>query len=427
LPLSPVQGGAASAGGAGTAARLGVYGASSALLVWLTSSRAPGRGGEAAPAVLPELTRARREAEAAARLVDLAPDGIVTVDHAGRIVLANTQAHSLFGYAPGELPGRPVDDLLPDRLRGAHASHRASYAASPRTRPMGEGLDLVARRKDGSEFAVEISLSPVAPDGGIAAMAAIRDISDRKRAEDRITALHADLARRVAELGALNQELESFSYSVSHDLRAPLRSIAGFSQALREDYTGRLDAQADDYLGRITAAATRMGALIDDLLGLSRVSRREMHREPVDVGAIAAAVVEQLRRAEPERRVDVAIGEGLRASADPALLRVVIENLLGNAWKFTSGRPVARIELGPATASGPGAYCVRDNGVGFDMAYAHKLFGAFQRLHAAHEFPGTGIGLATVQRIISRHGGRVWAESEPGAGAAFYFTLGEGT
>ena len=361
------------------------------------------------------------------RFVDLAPDGIVVVDAEGRIVLANAQAHRLFAYEPGELVGRSVDALLPEAARPAHASHRAAYAANPRTRPMGAGLNLVGLRKDGSEMPVEVSLSPFESSAdGLLVMAAIRDITDRRRAEAQIRTLNEDLRHRLGELHSVNRELEAFSYSVSHDLRAPLRAIDGFSQILLEDHGERLDPEGQDYLARIRAAAGRMGELIDDLLELSRVTRRQMHREPVDLSALARTVVEQLARAEPDRALEVVIAPGIRAEGDPHLLRIVLENLFGNAWKFTRGCPGARVELATeALEDGGVAYVVRDNGVGFDMTYAGKLFGAFQRLHSAAEFPGTGIGLATVQRIVSRHGGRVWAHGEPGQGAVFSFTLRE--
>lgn len=360
-------------------------------------------------------------------LLDLAPDGIVAIDGSGRMLLANVQAHRLFGYSPGTLVGQSVDVLLPEALRAVHAGHRAGYMASPRPRPMGAGLDLIGLRRDGSEFAVEISLSPIHTGTHPLVMAAIRDISDRKRAEAQIKGLNEDLARRVAELAAVNRELETFSYSVSHDLRAPLRALDGFSQALVEDLGDALPPEAHDHVRRIRAAAVRMGRLIDDLLALAGVTRREMHRETVDLTALARTVTERLRRAESERAVDVVIAEGLRASGDSHLLQVALQNLLGNAWKFTGKQGYARIELGASPEGSETVFHVRDNGVGFDMAYADKLFGAFQRLHAAQEFAGTGIGLATVQRVVLRHGGRIWAHAEPDVGATFYFTLGEVT
>lgn len=228
-------------------------------------------------------------------------------------------------------------------------------------------------------------------------------------------------AALAVELERKNKELEAFSYSVSHDLRAPLRSIDGFSQALLEDYADRLDARGEDYLRRVRAAAQTMGELIDDLLQLSRVGRADLRREAVDLSAIARTVLAELGRSDPERRVSVAVAEGLAAEGDFRLLRVVLDNLLGNAWKFTARVAEPRIEVG--TIAGGETFFVRDNGAGFDMAYADKLFAPFQRLHGAHEFPGTGIGLATVHRIVDRHGGRVWAESAVGQGATFCFTL----
>jgi PAS domain S-box-containing protein len=254
--------------------------------------------------------------------------------------------------------------------------------------------------------------------------------SEKKRrelAEDELRQLNLELERRVQErthqLEVANGELEAFSYSVSHDLRAPLRSIDGFSQILLKKYQTQFDATGSDYLQRVRRASQRMGLLIDDLLQLSRVARGALKRELIDVSAIAESVADELRKANPERQVEFVLQQGLSAYADPGLMRVVMDNLLGNAWKFTGKKADAKIEFGQCDRDGESTFYIRDNGDGFNMAYAHKLFGAFQRLHGATEFEGTGIGLATVRRIIHRHHGKVWAEGKEGMGATFYFTL----
>jgi light-regulated signal transduction histidine kinase (bacteriophytochrome) len=241
-------------------------------------------------------------------------------------------------------------------------------------------------------------------------------------ANARLKAVNETLEQAKTATEMANRELEAFSYSVAHDLRAPLRSIDGFSQALLEDFADRLDEDGKQHLRYVRESAQEMAALIDGLLNLSRVTRSELHREEVDLSSLAHAVFHQLRRIAPDRAVEAIVADDLMVEGDARLLRIVLENLIGNAWKFTSKREAAGIELG-VVAGEPQTYFVRDNGAGFDMAYRGKLFGAFQRLHAAREFEGTGIGLATVQRIINRHGGRIWAEGEVDRGATFYFTL----
>lgn len=230
--------------------------------------------------------------------------------------------------------------------------------------------------------------------------------------------------RRAKEAAdAANRELEAFSYSVSHDLRAPLRAIDGFSQALLEDYTDLLDDQGQDYLQRVRAATQKMAQLIDDLLKLSRLTRGELSLAQVDLSAIARGVAAELKKSQPGRRVTFRIAPGLTDTGDPNMLKVVVENLLGNAWKFTGRKEEATIEFGAAEVGGRAAFFIRDDGAGFDMTYADKLFATFQRLHQDRDFPGTGIGLSLVKRIVVRHGGSVWAEGKVGRGATFWFTL----
>jgi light-regulated signal transduction histidine kinase (bacteriophytochrome) len=241
--------------------------------------------------------------------------------------------------------------------------------------------------------------------------------------EEDVQKLNEDLKQRAAQLEAANKELEAFSYSVSHDLRAPLRSIDGFSHVVLEDYGEQLPADARAYLERVRAAAQRMAVLIDDLLNLSRVTRTALQPRFINLSKMAEEIMRGLQESQPDRKVAFSLVPDLMVEADPHLMNIVLENLLSNAWKFTSKREQATIEFGQKNQAKERTFYVRDNGVGFDMAYADKLFGVFQRLHSVSEFPGTGVGLATVQRIISIHGGRIWAESAEGTGTTFYFTL----
>ncbi len=337
-------------------------------------------------------------------------------DSAGNVTYFNPAAERIFGYAGAEVVGRAITTLMPERFHEAHRAGMRRYLTTGEARVVGTTVELAARRKDGSEFPIELSLAASHEGAAPEFTAVIRDITERRRRDE-------ELRLYAAQLETANAELDAFAYSVSHDLRAPLRSIDGFGQALLEDYGSHLDAAARGHLDRVRAASQRMAGLIDDLLGLSRVTRAELRRERVDLSALAQSVAAELQEADPKREVEFAIAPGLVVEADPHLLRLVLENLLGNARKYTAKRPHARIEFGATERDGRLAYYVRDNGAGFDMAYAGKLFGAFQRLHSAAEFEGTGIGLATVQRIIHRHGGRVWAEGVVGEGATFSFTL----
>jgi PAS domain S-box-containing protein len=353
------------------------------------------------------------------------PDAVFVKDSDGRYLMINAAGARLLGEQPAEqVLGKRDADFLPPEVASQVMDEDREVMAQGESRTLEETQTLAT----GARTLLSTKAPYRNPHGEIAGVLGIRrDITERKRAEEEIRRLNALLEQRVsqrtAQLEATNKELEAFSYSVSHDLRAPLRAIDGFSQALIEDYQDRLDEPGRQHLARVRAGTQRMAGLIEDLLRLSRIARAEMRRGPVDLSALADAVVADLRRAEPQRRVEVAIQPGLSAEGDADLLRIVLVNLLSNAWKFTGRQPAARIELGAADAGGERAFYVRDNGAGFDMAYAHKLFGAFQRLHATEEFPGTGIGLATVQRIVHRHGGRVWAEGALNRGATFHFTL----
>jgi PAS domain S-box-containing protein len=352
----------------------------------------------------------RQRAETRFRaLLNAAPDAMVCVAATGRITLVNAQAERLFGYQRQELEGQLIELLVPEDARAVHPQRRAGYMADPEPRPMGAGVQLAGRRRDGSTFPAEISLSAMDTDEGALVMAAVRDVTEQRRQRD--------------ELERAYRDLESFAYSVAHDLRTPLRALAGFSEVLLEDYGEVLGEIGRGHAERIELASEQMATLIDDLLHLSRVSRVAINLKPVDLGADVLRMAEELEREEPDRRVRFIVQQPVWGMADSVLVRSVLQNLLDNAWKFTVGRDDALIEFGTAPIGEAGRVCcyVRDNGVGFDPAYVHKLFIPFQRLHT--EFPGTGAGLASVRQIVERHGGHAWAQGAVGAGATFYFSL----
>jgi PAS domain S-box-containing protein len=370
----------------------------------------------------------RRRSEQRFRLiVEAAQEGIWMLDNEGRTAYVNHYLARMLGYEVEEMLGRHAFAFTHESLHpriSRHLERRAQGRAAI--------LDLELRHKDGRTVWAQLSTNPLRDDEGrfLGALATITDITQRREAEQQVRRLNEELERRIAErtaqLELSNRELEAFAYSVAHDLRAPLRAISTFSLALTEDCPGQLDATGNDYLQRIRAAAHRMSELIDGILTLSRVTSADFQEADVHLSTLARAVAEQFQRGQPGRAVHLRIQEGLIDQGDARMLRSVLENLLGNAWKFTRERAVAEIEFG--TLPDPGGrriYFVRDNGAGYDMQYQARLFGVFQRLHNANEFEGNGVGLATVRRIIHRHGGRVWGEGQVDQGATFFFTLHE--
>lgn len=352
-----------------------------------------------------------------AEIIDQVREAVVTADMGANVTGWNKGAARLFGKGAEQALGRPLADLFPSE---ESILFREQILPALSASGGHEG-DIRMRGTDGRVFFARLSLSLLRQgDGsakGLVALAA--DITERKAAE-------AALRRLTEQLAAANKELESFSYSVSHDLRAPLRAIDGFSQALEEDHGERLDDAAKDYLRRVRRSAQNMGQLIDDLLELSRVTRRELTREDVDLSEMARSVMAELQESAPKRKAQVQIAPGMVVRGDAGLLHIAVLNLLGNAWKYTAYREVAEIVFGCRHDNGENVFFVQDNGAGFDMRYADHLFGAFQRLHRQEEFEGTGVGLATVQRVLARHGGRIWARAVPDRGATFYFVIPAG-
>jgi PAS domain S-box-containing protein len=342
----------------------------------------------------------------------------------GRYLLVNREYERLFRLRREDIVGLTDHDLFPAAVADDFRANDLQAFA----RGVPVQMEERAPGDDGLRTYITVKFPLLDSAGKPYAVCGIStDITERKRAEEQVGRLNEGLEQRVrertAELEASTRELDAFAYSVSHDLRTPLRSLEGFSQVLLEDYAEVLDEQGQQYLGRIQANVARMAQMIDDLLDLSRATRIELHRQDTDLTALAHEVIAELHARDPDRSVEIAIADGLAAQADPHLIRLVLQNLLGNAWKFTGGRLDATISLTGATHQGIEVFTVADNGAGFDMRYAHKLFDPFQRLHSATDYEGTGVGLAIVQRIVARHGGQIVAAGVPGKGARFRFSL----
>jgi len=352
-------------------------------------------------------------------------DSVITVDSRSHLVWTNGAVKEMFGYEPGELIGKNINRLLPGEIKGTHHQLFENHLSNPDPGELGVGTKLKAIRKGGASFPVEIALNSVTLNGNTMSIATIHDITERTNYEKKIEALNQSLIRNNRELNEINKALESFSYSVSHDLRGPLRAIGGFSSLLTEKYKNSLDEDAQDYLARIRSSSKRMSELIDSLLNLSRYVREGIELSDCNLSEISVLVYNRINdAADAAYDANVEIQDDLHVIADCNLMDVVLYNLLSNALKFTRKRKDAHVEVGMFTPEGgQKTYFVSDNGEGFDMAYADRLFLPFHQLHQAGEYEGSGIGLATVQRIIRRLGGRVWADSKPGVGTTFYFTL----
>ncbi len=355
------------------------------------------------------------EAQRFKKLLEASPEAIIISDRRGEIAIVNSRAEELFGYTREELLGQPIEGLLPERLRRAHLGHREGYYARPINRSMGAGRDLLGLRKDGTEFPIEVSLGPVETDQGAFVSSVIVDITARKAAE-------RELDERREALARSNEELEQFAYVASHDLQEPLRMVASYVQLLAQRYQGKLDSDADDFIKFAVDGATRMKTLINDLLAYARVGSRGKPLERVELAQVLEQALSNLAMAVSESRAEVTCDRMPAVIGDPDQLAELLQNLIGNAIKFQSnGTP--RIHVGAERRDGEWIVSVRDNGIGIDPQFRERIFVIFQRLHGREEYPGTGIGLAICKKIVTRHGGRIWADSEPGQGATFSFTV----
>jgi PAS domain S-box-containing protein len=358
------------------------------------------------------LTRSLRSQAA---FLQAAPDGMVVVDHSGTIVLANSQMENLFGYTSDELLGRPIEDLMPHRFRAHHPGHRGQFFAEARLRPMGAGLELYGLHRDGREFPVEISLSPVAAEEGALVVAAIRDVTARKMIEE-------ELARRARQLAQSNAELEQFAYVASHDLQEPLRVVGSYAQLLARRYQGKLDPKADEFIAFIVDGTNRMKRLIQDLLSYARVTTKGKPLAAVDTGKVLEQVLADLAHRIRSTNAAVTFDALPVVQADEGQLGQLLQNLIGNAIKYR-GAAAPLIHVSARREGEEWVFSVADNGIGIEKQYKDQIFVIFQRLHGIGEYEGTGIGLAICKKIIERHEGRIWVESEPGRGSTFMFSV----
>lgn len=363
-----------------------------------------------------------------AGIIEIAGSAIISIDQQQRIILFNHQAEKIFGYSSEEIIGGPIDKLIPERFRLSHQSNIRNFGKMSTNYIEGMSRsDVYGLRSNGEEFPIKASISKGKFSGQLIYTVAIDDVSEIRRKETELKKYQEHLevlvSERTAALERSNKELESYSYSIAHDLRGPLRSITSFSQILLDDLEEKIDKESKHHLNRIINAGAHLSTLIDDILQLSKITRSELHYSRINLSSLTEDILHRYCEQEPQRKVNWIVEPELKVEGDKQLVELMMENLIGNAWKFTRNVADTEISLTTKLLNDGKVFVVRDNGVGFNMNYSNKLFREFQRLHGVDEFEGTGIGLATVKRILDRHGGNIWAEAEPDKGASFFFTL----
>ena len=360
-------------------------------------------------------------------LLEAGSEAILSTDRNGTILYANNRVSDILGYTTDELLKKNIDMLLPEALRGLHQHHRQEFMKNPQQRPMGRGLELHAQHKNGDVVLIEVSLNPFQHNQVSGVTVSLRDVSVQQQLQYEIShyrgRLNQLVEKRTAELEASRKELESYSYTIAHDLRTPLRAIAGYAQLLQAEDELEKPGEREDALKRIVLASKRMADMIDDILELSRITRNDINYDSVNLSLLVEKSIEGIKQKCPQQKFRFKVAKDLRVNGDRRLLSLVVDNLIENACKYTRLRPISIVEFGVHTHNEVDAYFIRDNGIGFDMAYRNQLFKPFYRLHAPELYEGEGIGLATAQRIIHRHGGRIWANSEKNVGSTFYFTI----